>query len=75
MMWNSGWGGLGMLLNWVFMFAFLAGLIAFGVWVYRALTRPSAPSYQSPLDVAKARYARGEISREQYEQLRKDLGG
>jgi putative membrane protein len=27
-----------------------------------------------PLDSAKERYARGEITREQYEQLRKDLG-
>ena len=31
-------------------------------------------SQQSALDIAKARYARGEISREQFEQLKRDLG-
>jgi len=32
-------------------------------------------SVQTPLDIAKARYARGEISHEQFEQLKRDLGG
>ncbi|HEV2356489.1 MAG TPA: SHOCT domain-containing protein [bacterium] len=27
-----------------------------------------------PIDIAKERYARGEITREQYEQMRLDLG-
>lgn len=30
---------------------------------------------QTPLELLKARYARGEISREEYEQMRLDLGG
>lgn len=28
---------------------------------------------QTPLDILKSRYARGEISREEYEQMRRDL--
>ncbi len=33
----------------------------------------SSPSSETPLDVLKARYARGEISQEQYEQMKKNL--
>ena len=37
-------------------------------------TRPAQTS-QTPLEILKARYARGEISREEYDQMRKDLEG
>ena len=35
-------------------------------------TRPDQTG-QTPLELLKARYARGEISREEYEQMRRDL--
>jgi putative membrane protein len=35
-------------------------------------TRPDQTS-QTPLELLKARFARGEISREEYEQMRRDL--
>ncbi len=31
-------------------------------------------SQQTPLDILKARYARGDISKEEFDQMRKDLG-
>ena len=34
-----------------------------------------AESKQTPLELLKERYARGEITREQYDQMRLDLGG
>lgn len=34
---------------------------------------PIAPPRESPLDVLKMRYAKGEITKEQYDQMRKDL--
>lgn len=86
MNWNGGWGGMlfggvGMVLFWVLM-------IVLVVWLVRALTgadsrgsdasgamqsgagnsdRPSA------LEILQARYARGEINREEYETIRADL--
>jgi len=35
-------------------------------------TKPT-PTGQTPLEILKARYVRGEISREEYEQVRQDL--
>ena len=56
------------------MFIFWGGLIALIIWGIMRLTRrsDSAPKHDL-LDVAKERYARGEISREEFEQIKKDL--
>ena len=71
--WEWGWMAMG----WVWMFIFWGGIIALAVWVVKRLTQPreggQAPDRVSPLEIAKDRYARGEITREQFEQLRKDL--
>ena len=37
-------------------------------------TKPAQTS-QTPVEILKARYAGGEISREEYEQVRRDLAG
>ena len=37
-------------------------------------TKPTQAD-QTPLEMLKARYARGEIGREEYEQMRRDLEG
>jgi len=53
---------------------FWAGLIALVVWGIMRLPRrnDSAPK-RDPLYVVKGRYSRGEISREEFEQIKKDL--
>ena len=75
MMWDMGDGmGWWMILGSVWVVLFWAGII----WLFiRVLDRGDARSTQraeAPIDIARRRYARGEISREQFEQLRKDLG-
>jgi putative membrane protein len=62
----------GWLVGLLWMLVFWGGLVLLIVWVVKQLSRgPERPG--TPLDIAKERYARGEISREQYEQLKADL--
>ena len=75
-MMGIGFGGLGLL----FMLLLWGGLIALAVWLVSALFPRSSrgtpfPSDQDlrPRDILDRRYARGEITREQYELMRQDL--
>ncbi len=78
--WNWGWGammvgGFGMLVFW----GLVLGVI---VWAVRGFAgvNPQHPSsgaqpgsQPTALEILQARYARGEISREEYETIRRDL--
>lgn len=70
--WNMGIfsGGFWMFIIWIA----IIGLI---VWAVTAAVRSNQnterASSSSARDIARTRYARGEINKEQYEQLRKDL--
>ena len=53
---------------------FWGGLIALAVWGIVKLTgRGDSNPKRKPLEIAKERYARGEITRAEYEQLSHDL--
>ena len=54
----------------------LIGLVAYALG-WRPQFNQSGPSQtkQTPVELLKARYARGEITREEYEQMRRDLEG
>ena len=67
-----GWGLFGAL----WMVVFWGSIIALVVWAINRLSRGGnePPHSQTPLDIAKSRYARGDISREEFEQIRRDLG-
>jgi len=65
--WWMAFGGAWMLIFW-------GGLIALIVWGITKLSgRVDSTPKRDPLDVAKERYAKGEIPREEFEQLKKDL--
>jgi putative membrane protein len=81
--WNWGWGGM-MLGGGLLMLLLLVGAILVIYFVVRALahagsSHPGTPSAGPvgsagrPLEILKERYARGEITKEQYDQMREDL--
>ena len=52
----------------------LIGLVAYALgWRLQFNEIGSAQTSQTPLEILKARYARGEISREEYDQIHRDL--
>ena len=52
----------------------IVGVIAYALgWRPQFNQTKSSQTSQAPLELLKARYARGEISREQYDQMRRDL--
>jgi putative membrane protein len=56
------------------MFLFWGALIAFVAWAVIKLTkRDTHTSKITYFDIARERYAKGEISKEEFEQIKKDL--
>ncbi len=65
-----GFNWLGALLQMILFLVFL-GLIAFGIYYLIGRGKPT-PSDRS-LEILKERYAKGEISREEYDRMRQEL--
>lgn len=74
MWWMHGIGGLGMGIGMLFWLALLGGLVAFVLWVVRRLpAHDGTGSGADALEILRRRYARGELSRQQHEQMKRDL--
>lgn len=60
-----------------FMALFWIVIVVLAVWLVIHLTRRTAgsSSQQNALDILNQRYARGEISKEEYERMKKDISG
>jgi putative membrane protein len=72
-MFALGWGGLG--LSALLTVLFWVAIITLGVWIVGDLAagRVSHVPAESASEILRQRYARGEISRTDYETLRRDL--
>lgn len=64
--WWMLWGGL-------MMFLFWGGVVFLVIWLARSLINPAEREKDEPLEIARRRYAAGEISREEFDQIRRDL--
>ena len=63
----------------IFGVAILIGILLTVVWVARGFSGGigggfDSPAVQSPREVVQLRYARGEITRDQYQKMLQDLG-
>lgn len=69
------WGGFGWI-GMIFNLAILIGIVALIIWTVNRFASGSRQSNanQSPREILQTRYARGEITREQYQQMLTDLG-
>ncbi len=79
MMGWGGFGGYGMgFVGWIFMLLFW-GLIIVGIvlgvrWLLRqGRTGTTLEGADTPLEILKRRYAKGEISREEFDRMKQDL--
>ncbi len=80
---GSGFGGLGligMVVNLAITLAFIVGLVLLVAWLWRrvnlggqVLATSQVNAGPSSKDVLQTRYAQGEITREQYQQMLADL--
>lgn len=69
----NGWGGLS-IFGWLAMILFWALLILSVVALVRYLTKSnSSTGDKTPLEILKERYARGEISKKEFEEKKKDV--
>ena len=67
MMFFNGW----MIIVWVIIIALIVwGVIAL---VKRGYSTSNTSHKRDPLEIAKERYAKGEISKEEYEEIKKNL--
>ena len=73
---GGGLGWIGMILGFVFFILVIIGVVFLIIWIVKITTRSGNDDKtgSKALEVLKERYAKGEITKEQYENMKKDLG-
>ncbi len=75
MMFGYGMMGLFGLIGLLITVLIVVGIVLLVMWAVRRSTPGASlpPNRETPRDILQARYARGEITREQYQEMLKDL--
>jgi putative membrane protein len=73
------WGWVGLILNLIFWGGLIAGVVMLVIWAIRrarvsAATGSYATGQPTAKDILQARYARGDLTREQYELKKQVIG-
>lgn len=69
-----GWNmGIWMVFNLIFWILVIVGIVLLVVWVGQKAVGGASGTEESALEILKKRYARGEISKAEYEEKKRDL--
>lgn len=71
--WGYGMGWVWSILMFVFWIAVLVGVVFLIRWLILSTGRRGAPPEDSAAEILKKRYARGEINKEEFERMKKDI--
>jgi len=67
------WGVFSFLLGLLLIFLFVVAAVAAVKWLWGQKTPWAWRNQESALDILKQRYARGEMSKEEFERMKKDI--
>ena len=67
------WAAFSFLLSLVLIFFFIVAVVAAVKWVWGQKTPIVLGGGESALDILKKRYARGEITKEEFERIKRDI--
>ena len=76
MMGGHGFGFFTMFIGLIFMLAFIGGIVLLIIWIVKQFStdRSSTPTVRSnALEILKERFAKGEISKEEFSDMKKEL--
>lgn len=75
-MMDYGFGVGWMLFGSIFMILFWVAVILLIVWLYKQITGDkAAQKADTALDILRMRYAKGEINKEEFDRMKRDLEG
>jgi len=71
----GGWGIGGMILMFVFWALLITGIILLIVWIIRRVSYTGRDFYYTDksIEILKERYAKGEITKEEFDKMKKDI--
>lgn len=70
-----GMMGFGMLFVGLFWLLLIVGVVALVVWAVRSGPTRATASQDNALEILRIRYAKGELTKEQFDAMRRDLIG
>lgn len=74
-MMNYGYGcGFGGMFMWI-LFVIIMGVLAYFIIQNSKAKNSGGITQETPLDILKKRYAKGEITKEEYDRMKKDVEG